>query len=254
MAAMLRSRVLGCVAAMVLSTAPLAMAEDDVTFGVAADFFNKYVWRGQNVVDDWVMQPSASVGYKGFTGSIWANSDITGDVVDDWEFNEIDYAIDYSNKIPGQETFGFSAGLIYYDFPNTAFEATSEVYGGLNADVFLSPAVKWFYDFDEAEGSYIQFSLGHTIEKIFSWTEENYCDVALGASVGYATDNYNDFYFGVDDGAFNDVTFSVGLPLCFGSLTIKPSVAYSMMIDDDIRDATGKSDNFWGGVGLAYSF
>ncbi len=251
---MSRRVVLGCVAAMVLGTVPAAMAADDVTFGVAADFFSKYVWRGQNVVDDWVMQPSASVGYKGFTGSIWANSDITGDVVDDWEFNEIDYAIDYSNKIPGQETFGFSAGFIYYDFPNTNFDATTEFYAGLSADVFLSPAVKWFYDFDEAEGSYIQFSIGHTLEKIASWGEEKSCDLVLGASVAYATDGYNDFYFGVDDGAFNDVTFSAGVPFCFGSLTIKPSVAYSMMIDDDVREATGKSDNFWGGVGLAYSF
>jgi hypothetical protein len=251
---MVRSRVLGCVAAMVLGTVPLAMAEDDVTFGVAADFFSKYVWRGQNLVDNWVMQPSASVGYKGFTGSIWANSDITGEVVGDWEFNEIDYAIDYSNKIPGQETFGFSTGLIYYDFPGTDFDATTEFYAGLSADVFLSPAIKWFYDFDEAEGSYIQFSVGHTLEKIQEWREDCYCDLQVGASVGYAMDGFNDFYFGVDDGALNDVTLSVGVPFSFGSLTIKPSIAYSMMIDDDIRAATGKSDNFWGGVGLAYSF
>jgi len=251
---MSRRAVLGCVAAMVFSAVPAAMAGDDVTFGVAADFFSKYVWRGQNVVDDWVMQPSASIGYKGFTGSIWANSDITGDVVDDWEINEVDYAIDYSNKIPGQETFGFSAGFIYYDFPNTAFEATTEFYAGLSAEVFLSPAVKWFYDFDEAEGSYIQLSVGHTMEKVASWGETTSCDLVLGASVGYATDGYDDYYFGVDDSALNDVTLSAGVPFSFGSLTIKPSIAYSMMIDDDVRTATGKSDNFWGGVGLAYSF
>lgn len=251
---MWRSRVLGTVAAMVLSTVPAAMAEDDVTFGVAADSFSKYIWRGQNVVDDWVVQPSASVGYKGFTGSIWGSVDVTGDLVDDWEFSEIDYAIDYSSTFPGQETFGYSVGLIYYDFPNTSWEATSEVYGGLTAAWPLSPAVKWYYDFDEAEGSYVQFSIGHTIEKIRQWREDCYCDLQVGASVGYATDNYNNFYFGVDDGAFNDLTLSAGLPFCIGSLTIKPSIAYSVMIDDDIREATGKSDNLWGGVGFAYSF
>jgi hypothetical protein len=242
------------VAATVLGTVPAAMAEEDVTFGVAADFFSKYVWRGQNVVDDWVLQPSASLGYKGFTASIWGNVDMTGDLVDDWEFSEVDYAIDYSNTFPGQETLGYSVGLIYYDFPNTGWDATGEVYAGLSAELPLSPAVKWFYDFDEADGSYIQFSLGHTIEKIRQWREDCYCDLQFGASVAYATDNYNDFYFGVDDGAFNDVTLSAGLPFCIGSLTIKPSIAYSVMIDNDIREATGESDNFWGGVGLAYSF
>ena len=44
---MSRNVVLGCVAAMVLSTVPMAMAEDDVTFGVAADFFSKYIWRAE---------------------------------------------------------------------------------------------------------------------------------------------------------------------------------------------------------------
>ena len=117
---MARLKVLWCaVAAMVLGTVPAVTAEDDVTFGVAADFFSKYIWRGQNVVDDWVIQPSASIGYKGLTGSIWGNVDMTGDLVDDWEVSEIDYAIDYSNTFPGQETFGYSVGLIYYDFPNT---------------------------------------------------------------------------------------------------------------------------------------
>ncbi|MEN6425716.1 MAG: hypothetical protein ABFE13_10155 [Phycisphaerales bacterium] len=251
---MLRDKGLWCVAAMTLCMVSAVMAEDEVSFGVAADLFSKYIWRGQNVVDDWVLQPSGSVGYKGFTGSIWGNVDLTGDFVDDWEFSEVDYAVDYSNSFPGQETFSYSLGMIYYDFPNTQWNATSEVYGGLTGDLPLSPAVKWFYDFDEADGSYLQFSIGHTIEKIASWSDDDYCTVALGASVGYATDNYNDFYFGVDDGAINDLTLSAGVPFCFGSLTIKPSVGYSVMIDDDIREATNKSDNLWGGVGASYSF
>jgi hypothetical protein len=242
------------VIAVMLGSAPVTMAGDDVTASVGADLFSKYIWRGQNVVDDWVLQPSASVGYKGLTGSIWGNVDLTGDFVDDWEFSEVDYTVDYSNKFPGQETLGYSVGLIYYDFPNTPWEATSEVYGGLTAGLFLSPAVKWFYDFDEADGSYILFSVGHTIEKIKEWREDCYCNAQVGASLGYATDNYNEFYFGVDDGAINDLTLTAGLPISVGKLTIKPSIGYSIMIDDDIRASTGKSDNFWGGIGASYSF
>ena len=73
--------------------------------GVTADVFSKYIWRGQNVVDDWVLQPGASVGYKGLTGSVWDNMDLTGEA---WamtvSFTEIDLALDYSNKVPGLET------------------------------------------------------------------------------------------------------------------------------------------------------
>ncbi len=250
---MLRSNGLWCLAVVVFGMVPVAMAEEEVTFGVATDLFDKYVWRGQNVVDDWVLQPSVSLGYMGFTASVWGNVDLNGELVNDWEFSEADYAIDYSNSFPGQETFGYSVGVIYYDFPNTGWSATSEIYGGLSADVPLSPAVKWFYDFDEAEGSHILFSIGHTVEKIASWGEENSCDLVLGASVGYGTDNYNELYFGVDDGALNDLTLSVGVPFTFGSLTIEPSIAYSTMLDDDTR-GLDKSDNLWGGIGASYSF
>jgi len=35
------------------------------------------VWRGQNLVDDWVLQPGASVVYKNLTASVWENLDLT---------------------------------------------------------------------------------------------------------------------------------------------------------------------------------
>ncbi|NLZ04017.1 MAG: hypothetical protein GXY19_02465 [Phycisphaerae bacterium] len=251
---MSKSKAAWCAATLILGLHTAGFAEGDVTVGVGADLFSKYVWRGQNLVDDWVFQPSVSAGYKGLTGSIWGNLDLTGDFVDDGEFNEVDYAIDYSNDFPGQETLGYSVGVIYYDFPNTPWEATSEFYGGLSVDAPLRPAVKWFYDFDEADGSYLLFSIGHTVEKIASWREGRSCVLVLSASLGYGTDNYDEFYFGVDDAALNDVTLSAGVPFTFGSLTVKPSVAYSMMIDDDIRRATGESDSLWAGVGLSYSF
>ena len=52
-------------------------AGDKVSVGASADFFSKYVWRGQNLVDDWVLQPGASVGYKNLTASVWENLDLT---------------------------------------------------------------------------------------------------------------------------------------------------------------------------------
>jgi len=250
------SKVLWCVVVW-LSAAAVAGAQeekDSVSIGVTADLFSKYVWRGQNVVDDWVLQPGASVGYKGFTASIWANMDLRGDLVDDGEISEVDYSLDYSNTFPGQETLGYSLGVIYYDFPNTPWEATSEAYGALTAAVPLSPTIRAYYDFDEIDGTYVQFSIGHTVEKVKEWRSDCYCGLQVGASLGYGSSGYNDGYFGVDGGALNDLTLTAGLPICLGKWTIKPGVACSTMIDDDIRAATAKSDNFWAGVGAAYQF
>jgi hypothetical protein len=258
---MARSKVLWCVVAMVLGTVVLASAEeesstkdDGVAVGATADVFSKYIWRGQNVVNDWVLQPGASVGYKGLTGSVWSNMDLRGELVDSGQLTEVDLTLDYSNKVPSLDVLNYSVGTIYYSFLNTHSHPTAEVYGGLGLDVPLSPAVRWFYDFDLIDGSYVQFSIGHTIEKIRKWGEDCHCDVQLGASVGYGSDGYNNGYFGVDEGGLNDLTLTAGIPLTFGKLTIKPSIGYSMMIDEDIRDATDKSDNFWGGVGAAYNF
>lgn len=86
---------------MMLGTVTLASAEDKVAVGVTADVFSKYIWRGQNVVDDWVLQPGASVGYQGLTGSVWGDMDLTGDLVDSGQLTEVDVTLDYSNKVPG---------------------------------------------------------------------------------------------------------------------------------------------------------
>ena len=263
---MARSKILWSVAALMASAATMAWAEekeaaeppaanpDNVAVGATADFFSKYVWRGQNVVDNWVMQPGASVGYQGLTGSIWGNMDLTGAVVGGGQFNEVDFTLDYSNKVPGLDVLGYSVGVIHYDFVNTPFPATSEAYLGLTAAVPASPGVRWFYDFQQFHGNYIQFSVGHTLEKFHEWQKDCYCGLQVGASLGLADSRYNEGYFGVDRTALNDLTLTAGIPFTFGKLTIRPSIAYSMMLDRDIRAATAKSDNFWGGVGLAYNF
>lgn len=116
---MRKSKAAICVAVVVLGLSTVSLAAGDVTVGVGADFMSKYVWRGQNLVDNWVLQPSVSLGYKGLTGSIWGNSDMTGETVDNWEFTELDYTLDYSGTVPGVDVLGYSIGAIYYDFPNS---------------------------------------------------------------------------------------------------------------------------------------
>ena len=250
------SKALWCVVALmsIASVARTEEKEDGFRVDVAADLFSKYVWRGQNIVDDWVLQPSISAGYKGLTGTIWGNMDLHGDLVDKRDFSEVDYSADYSSTFPGQDVFGYSVGVIYYDFVNMNVPATSEVYGGLSASVPWSPAVRAYYDFDEINGTYVQLSIGHTIEKISEWRSDCHCDLQAGASIGYGTKGYNAGYFGIDEGALNDLTFTAGVPICMGKWTIKPSLGWSMLIDEDIRTVTHDSDNLWGGIGAAYRF
>src|SRR4030042_1236551 len=104
-------------------------AEGDVSIGVTADLFSKYVWRGQNLVDDWGLQPGASIGYKNLTASFWGNLDLTNENGYEGEFSEIDLALDYSGEVPGVDMLSFSLGFINYDFPvSGGFDDTWEIY------------------------------------------------------------------------------------------------------------------------------
>ncbi len=246
--------------ALIAFAAGTAAAEDKVvTFGVSADYYSKYIWRGQVLDNKSVFQPAVSASAYGFTGSIWGNMELTDSsrIVPDnaWEFSEFDYTLDYTAKIPGIDWLNGSVGVIYYRFPNQIYDPTTEIYGGLSLpSVVLTPSFKWYRDVDVVKGSYFQFGIGHTLEKIYIVNDKCYCNLVLGASYGWGNSIYNNGYFGVDSGRSNDLTLTAGLPITVDVWTIKPSINYSTMLSDSIRENTYESDNFWAGVGVSTSF
>jgi hypothetical protein len=84
--------------------------------------------------------------------------------------------------------------------------------------------------------------------------EKCYCGLQLGASYGWGNAAYDKGYFGVNSGQSNDLTLSAALCIQIDTWMVKPSINYSTMLSDSIRQATNKSDNFWTGVGISTSF
>ena len=84
--------------------------------------------------------------------------------------------------------------------------------------------------------------------------ENCYCGLQLGASYGWGNATYDKGYFGVNAGQSNDLTLSAALCTQVYTWMIKPSINYSTMLSDSIREATDKSDNLWVGVGISTSF
>jgi hypothetical protein len=132
------------------------LSADKVDLELTTSFQSKYIWRGQNIDDDPVFQPSLSASYKGFTVAVWGNLEMTNINGNSGEFSEIDYSIAYSGTVPGMKGIGYSVGAIYYDFPATDAAGTTEVYWGLNFDLPLSPSITVYHDVDEAEGAYLR--------------------------------------------------------------------------------------------------
>lgn len=249
-----------CGLVLIAFVAEIAAAEDKVvTFGFSTDYYSKYIWRGQNVDNSSVLQPAVSANAYGFTGSIWSNIDMTNrskTAPDNaGEFSEYDLTLDYTATIPGVDWLSGSVGTIYYQFPNTQLNPTTEIYGGFSlTKVPLTPSFKWFRDVQEIHGSYFQYSIGQTFDKLYVMNENCYCGLLLGASYGWANAAYDRGYFGVNSGQSNDLTLSAALCTQVYTWMIKPSINYSSMLGNAIKAATDKSDNFWAGVGISTNF
>jgi hypothetical protein len=249
------------------SSLALADAEEEkIAVGVSADFYEKYVWRGQALVDDWVFQPGVSVGYKGLTASFWGNMDLTNENTANGEFSEIDLTLDYSGSVPGVDVLGYSVGFIHYDFPvKGSGDDTTEIYGGLSLDVPASPSVTFYYDVDEIiDGMYISFGVGHSFEDVFKLGPETPVGIDLGASLGWANGVYNKGYWGAKpdgtniDAGMNDLVLTLAFPFQLAGFDVTASLNYITLIDDDIRrsDAygAGRDDHLIAGIGIAKEF
>jgi len=235
----------------------VSLAIEEVNFEIAADYFGKYIWRGQNLSDDPVFQPDLSIGYGDLTAGIWSNMDLTNINGNSGDFSEVDYSLDYSAALPGLEGVGYSVGIIYYDFPGTVTKDTTEVYWGFNFDLPLNPSITISHDIDEAEGSYVSLAFSHGIEKIAALAPDLPVGIDIGASLGWGSGSYNKYYWGTGQSKLNDLAFSVSFPVEIAGWRVVPSLNYVTLVSDDIRDTDvygTDSDFFFAGFSLSKKF
>lgn len=235
-----------------------ARAGDEWSFEFDATVNSKYVWRGINLVDAPVFQPTAAVSFGRWTFSAWGNMETInanrygrhGKATND--FTEVDLTVDYSWQ---WEKLKFSLGVIHYIFPNTGTTSTTEVYGGVGLDCLLEPTVTVYQDIDEAHGTYVTLGLSHAFEDVCKPTAGTSMDIEIGGTVGWGSSSHNAFYYGVGESGLTDFTASVGFPVDLGKgWTLKPAVNYSTLLNQSIRNAQSPDTNVWFGLSLTYSF
>ncbi len=225
--------------------------------GVDVGIVSKYIWRGYIQNEDFALQPDAYLTLGNFLASVWGSLDMTDrdDVRIDsqGDFSEIDYVLQYT--IPAN-LLNLSFGYSLYTYPNTPDEirkSTQEVYARGGFKVFLEPTVELFYDMDEVEGWYGRASATYT-------QRQNSQEWKLRGSVGFASEEFANYYFGgreslFDSSSFCDLevrlftTFDLGLN--FG---LTPFVGVSYLLDSEIRDAYNDDGEFFGGLNVSWSF
>lgn len=269
---MKKAITIGMVAALAASG---AIAQDDVVMvgqmgGASAPeaqvtaeaaLVSSYVWRGQVLNNDFVVQPQLTVAQYGVSFNIWGNYDLGKNVTGtSSDFSEIDLSLAYTLPLDFSE-ISFDVGLISYNFPanGTAGSAigpsTTELFASatvLSWQDFVIPSVTFFGDIDEARGSYILFDV------VAPYEVSDYLVVEGGISAGWGNTSYNDYYWdGNKDKGFNDFNFygNVGYEV-MENVTASLNLTYTMLAGGEIRnsDVYEASEKFWGGVNIAYDF
>lgn len=246
---------------MVAGTATSCLALGPLNVEAELPLYSNYVWRGMNNTDDWVLQPSLSVGVLGFTAGIWGNMDLTDVNKEDGKFRERDFTLEYGFNLPLVE---LGAGIVFYEYPNASRDNTSEVYLFGTAGVLLSPTLYIYKDVDKYKGVYWEASIS------YGFKVGEAVDLDLTGGLGLGSAGYISSYFSGQtstpdtdfDASMTDAYLRVELP--YGPLpllTITPSVTFTSLIGDG-RDAldndptlyAGKKDHVVFGLAAGFSF
>ena len=228
---------------------------------VALAPMSKYIFRGYELSkDSLVLQPSMTVGYKGFEANLWGNLDLNDKFTkaDKANWNETDLTLSYTREFGPVKLTG---GYIYYALDGV--EDSQELFLRIGGNFLLSPTLSIYREIANYPGWYLNLGISHS----FNLTKEITLD--LGAGIGYqisdtdkivkydsnrlpTTDKYN---------ALHDGNFSVGLTVPFGKyFSVKPVISYSVALSDDAKNRirgtslSDKNDFIYGGVILTAAF
>ncbi|HIJ60124.1 MAG TPA: hypothetical protein HPP56_05860 [Nitrospirae bacterium] len=246
------------VMSLVFSTVAMAEAPK-VTGSASVDFMSNYVWRGIKLSKDFVIQPSVTVSYSGFSMNMWSNLDtnyylreITGRK---FKSTETDITLNYTHSF---DKLSLTGGFIYYALESAS--DTQELYISASYDVLLKPTLTFYYDIKEGKGGYLTASIGHS----FDLAKD--VPLNLGAAVGYNMKNKVMSYEAYTGKNFNnfynaELSASVSVPVT-KQISITPKVAYSFALSNDSKtaisamDVSGKDKKniFYGGLNLSFNF
>lgn len=251
-----RIALVGVTATTILASTAWA-EEEKPTADLSASFLSKYVWRGYELSkDSLVIQPSMTVGYKGFSMNLWGNLDTDNDLTETNEFNETDVTLSYAGSCSFAD---YSVGYIYYALDGA--DDTQEVYASAGLKTLLTPTLTIYRDYDSFPGWYITADISH------SFPVSDDLSLDLGAKIGYldvddeSTKSYRDDPTDAYS-EFHDAVISASMAFPLGQyFSITPEIYYSFPLtsdaEDDIEDSnlySNDSDYIYGGVTLSMSF
>ena len=261
-----------------LYSIPLYADEEKPTADLSVAALTKYVWRGQELSrDSIVLQPSATIGYKGFSVNFWGNADtkpyLGSDDNNSLHWTETDFTLGYSRTF-GKVTAG--VGYIYYGLaslqPGGADPPDSqEIYASVGLNTLLSPTLTIYKEISHYKQWYFLLGASHT------FALHDKVGLKLAASASYLKSEDADDYPEIDSdysptgdkyNNLHDGTLTVSLPITpVKYLTVTPSLSYVFPLCSDAKyemkyrglrgvSSTSERDGsyLYGGLTLSFTF
>ncbi len=263
----MRTLIFAAVLAVGVSFPLPAVAEEETpSADLSVAVLSDYIWRGQELSrDSIVIQPSMTMGYKGFSANVWGNLDTdpysaSPDVDAPSNWNETDLTLSY-----GKEFGSLSAALGYIYYGLDAVDDSQEYYLNLGMDTFLSPNFTVYREFDSYTHWYFLLGISHAFQI------SDGISLDLSGNISYLKSEDEDDYPEINEQGtatgdkfsnFHDGTISARLPIAAAKyVTITPSLSYVFPLSDDASDEmeyrskTGDDDNYlYGGVTVGLAF
>lgn len=243
-------------------------AEEKPTAALSTDILSQYVFRGVAYSNDSaVIQPSVTLGYKGFSFNVWGNFDTRQDSNNplagldnrNAKWNETDITLSYSRELC--PNFSFVVGDVYYSLTNAVYDA-NEVFGGLSYTLpWFTVAVTTYKEVTHAPGWWMQLDILKSIPlPCYGMSLD------LGATFGYmilddddvllnpsgALGDYSEFHSGL-------VQAALKIPVC-KYVTVAPKVALAFPLTDGAADFIEANSwdsedlHIYGGINITASF
>lgn len=234
-------------------SSPAEAKSSDIPIEISFDHavYSKYVWRGINLSNGGVYQPSVTVGYERFKFNIWGSYELTDSVNypsgsnGKNRFTEWDSTLSYT----GDCNFGsWTVGAIQYAYPTTGLATTTEAFAQIDFNHDLNPYIAAYLDLDESEGAY--FRLGGSK----NLNPEGSIPVDLNFWVGYGDKKNNDFSYGNNRAGLADYGIEAKFTKSAGQGELWASVGFTGLFDSKHLQGNDNRSNFIVGFGYGIKF
>jgi hypothetical protein len=232
---------------LALPGAPLRAEEEKPTGDFTTAALNQYVWRGYELSrNSIVIQPSMTIGYKGFSINLWGNLDTkpyspaAASYTGTW--NETDLTLSYTTTLG---LFNVGGGYIYYSLAPLNKDAadrddSEELFATVSLNTLLSPTLTIYKEIDHYRNMYFLLGVSHVVEL------NKMASLKLAATASYLLSTDAEKYPKYDTNAlattdkfsnFHDGTVSASLPIKVSNyVTITPTLSYIFPLTGDAKD------------------